>query len=226
MIQYLVLHLVGPLQAWGENSRFDLRDTISFPTKSGICGILLAASGDSGSQSELLERLAEAELIVFSIGESHTKLRDFHMVGNGYNESDKWEKLNTPKKSDGTTPVGGGARLTHRYYLQDAEFWAVYALPIKLAEKFANALQNPVYDLYLGRKNCVPTAMIYGGAFDTKEAAYGVIKEAIGEEKPIHIIRDASPDEEDSFYLNDIPVQFGVHKRYRDRCVIEEPFSF
>lgn len=226
MIRYLVLHLAGPLQAWGDNSRFDLRETLPFPTKSGICGILLAASGDPGPQCELLERLAEAQLTVFSIGEKHAKMHDFHMVGNGYDDSDKWQKLNAPKKSDGTTPVGGGARLTHRYYLQDMEFWAVYALPADLAEKFAAALQDPVFDLYLGRKNCVPTAMIYGGLFDSNEAAYCLIRDSIDNSAPVSMIRDADHNDDESFYLNDIPVQFGVHKRYRDRCVVNEPFSF
>ena len=226
MIRYLALHLAGPLQAWGDSSRFDLRETLPFPTKSGICGILLAASGDSGPQCELLEQLAEAELTIFSIGGKQAKLHDFHMVGNGYDESDKWQKLNAPKKSDGSTPVGGGARLTHRYYLQDADFWAVYALPDELAEKFAAALQKPVFDLYLGRKNCAPTEMICGGLFESEECAFERVREYVGSKgsPEVTVIRDAKPGEDDTFYLNDVPVQFGSHKRYRDRCVKMEPF--
>ena len=41
----LVLRLAGPLQSWGEHSTFADRDTLRFPTRSGITGILAAAQG-------------------------------------------------------------------------------------------------------------------------------------------------------------------------------------
>ena len=41
----LLLRLAGPMQAWGDSSRFAQRHTRREPTKSGIIGMLAAAQG-------------------------------------------------------------------------------------------------------------------------------------------------------------------------------------
>ena len=81
-MKYLLLWLAGPLQSWGADSRFDFRQTLEFPTKSGVYGMLLAASGDSGPQEELLARMADAPLTVVTFEAKSGRLQDFHMVGN------------------------------------------------------------------------------------------------------------------------------------------------
>ena len=60
MDKFLTLWLEAPLQSWGCDSRFDARHTLDYPTKSGLYGLLLAASGDLGAQEELLGALADA----------------------------------------------------------------------------------------------------------------------------------------------------------------------
>ncbi len=89
-MKYLFLWLEGNLQSWGADSRFNSRRTLEFPTKSGIYGLLLAASGDSGPQEELLARMADAPLSVLTFQNDQKKLNDYHMVGDGYNRKDKW----------------------------------------------------------------------------------------------------------------------------------------
>lgn len=42
---YLLLWLEGPLQSWGHDSRFGRRETLHFPTKSGVLGMVCAALG-------------------------------------------------------------------------------------------------------------------------------------------------------------------------------------
>ena len=41
----LLLRLKGPLQSWGDSSRFTRRETRQEPTKSGVLGLLAAAQG-------------------------------------------------------------------------------------------------------------------------------------------------------------------------------------
>src|SRR5512136_1449116 len=43
----VLLRLSGPLQAWGVQSRFSIRDTGLEPSKSGVIGLLCAALGRS-----------------------------------------------------------------------------------------------------------------------------------------------------------------------------------
>ncbi len=226
-MRYIVLYLAGPLQAWGADSRFDLRETLPYPSKSGIFGMLLAASGDSGPQIELLERMAKDISMTVFCFKNAGRLHDFHMVGNGYDKSDPWEKLNIPKTSDGKNAVGGGAKLTHRYYLQDAAFCVLLQMPDDLAEKFSTALQSPVYDLYLGRKCCVPSAMIFQGNMPAEDQAKQKIQQiaemySLEPEKKVLEIAEKQPG---CILLNDVPVEFGLHRRYRDRWIMEKPYT-
>jgi len=43
----LLLRLAGPMQSWGYESKFEIRRTGAFPTKSGVIGMLAAALGMS-----------------------------------------------------------------------------------------------------------------------------------------------------------------------------------
>src|SRR5579859_3193440 len=53
----LLLRLEGPLQSWGSRARWDVRDTQTEPTKSGIVGLLGCAlgypMGDARLETEL-----------------------------------------------------------------------------------------------------------------------------------------------------------------------------
>ncbi|GAB1484609.1 hypothetical protein MASR2M78_34270 [Treponema sp.] len=112
--------------------------------------------------------------------------------------------------------------MTYRYYLQDAHFGVILELPEDLADQVSTALQNPVFDLYLGRKDCVPTDFIYRGLYPTTEEAVSEL-DRIASEKGLNldfkVINGDFPVEGDVLTLNDIPVQFGTEKKYRDRRV-------
>jgi len=233
---HILLWLEAPLQSWGADSKFGRRDTLPFPTKSGVAGLMLCALGASGEQTELLSRLAPLRQTVMSYVQIRVSrnnelqkvdreplLRDFQMVGSGYDESNPWETLLIPKTSEGARAVGGGTKLTYRYYLQDARFAVVVELPGDLVKPIADALQSPVYDLYLGRKSCVPTDYIYRGTFPTEEIALQKADEiARGKGSLIEdfrVVDGERPDEGEVLTLNDVPLQFGELKRYRDRRV-------
>ena len=64
--KFLLLWLEASLQSWGADSKFGRRDSLSFPTKSGVAGLLLCALGDSGEQRELLAKLASLKQTVVS----------------------------------------------------------------------------------------------------------------------------------------------------------------
>lgn len=114
--------------------------------------------------------------------------------------------------------------MTYRYYLQDAAFAVVMEVPADKAETIAEALQSPAWDVYLGRKNCVPTDFIYRGIFDNEAEALEQAGSIAGQKNRIEDFRvlhgalaDGVADE--VFTINDVPVQFGEDKRYRDRQV-------
>ena len=68
--KYILLWIEAPLQAWGADSKFGRRDTLPFPTKSGVLGLVLCAMGASGPQNELLAKLSSGVLQI-EIGRAH-----------------------------------------------------------------------------------------------------------------------------------------------------------
>lgn len=234
-IQYLLMWIEAPLMSWGSSSRFARRDSEQFPTKSGIFGMLLAAMGKSGSQTELLGEIGGLPQIVISFvpaeqnrGNSslpHKKplnplLMDFQMVGSGYDDSDPWETFMIPKKLGGGKAVGGGTKMTYRYYLQDKRFAVIQALPAAVANEADIALRNPIYDTFLGRKCCIPTDEVARGVYDTAQEALACAYD-IGKQKqlePSFKVLEGK-QEGNQLVLNDIPIRFGERKEYRDRVV-------
>lgn len=230
--RYLLLWLEAPLQSWGHDSKFGRRDTLNFPTKSGVLGLVCSALGAGGEQCELLAEFSALNQTVLSFVRTRVKdgeptkldreplLRDFHMVGSGYDDKDPWASLLIPKTSEGKKAVGGGAKMTYRYYLQDAYFAVVLQVLDDKADAIAVALQNPAWDVYLGRKNCVPTDFIFRGLYADEDEA---IAQALALAQSKSLLEDfrvlGGEHEGEVLTLMDVPIQFGERKLYRDRRV-------
>ena len=152
MSSYLLLWLEGPLQAWGYDSKFGLRLTLPFPTRSGVMGLILSALGAGGEQKELLGRFRSLHHAVYAYslpGIASSELVDFQVVGNGYDASSDWESKMIPKKRDGNAAVGGGSKLTFRHYLQDAAFAVIQEVPDDMAGMIEESLKAPVWPVFL-----------------------------------------------------------------------------
>jgi len=241
--RWMLLWFEAPLQSWGADSKFSRRDTLEFPTKSGVLGLLLCAMGASGEQKDLLASFSSLKQTVLSFRYSKESfcqkdplLCDFQMVGAGYNSKDRWQNNCIPKTEKGKKPNGSGTKLTHRYYLQNAVFAVLLEVPADMTEKISNALQNPVYPIYLGRRCCVPTDFVYHGEFASENEAelaasdYATKKSELRNENlpdyakkslflNFKVIDGDFPEKGDVFTLNDVPIQFGTQKMYRDRRV-------
>ncbi|MDO5536854.1 MAG: type I-E CRISPR-associated protein Cas5/CasD [Desulfovibrionaceae bacterium] len=228
---FLLLWLEGPIQSWGVDSRFYNRSTLDFPTRSGVLGLLCAAAGMGGEQVEWLARMAECSqtVVAYSLPPSWRdsyedgppRLCDMQTVGNGYNPADAWELLMIPKTSRGTKSQGPGIKKTYRYYLLDMAYACVLSMPDDEAEKMSRALESPVWDLYLGRRNCVPTDFIGRGVFDSEEAALKA-GEDIAREKQLmrrFSVVEHEVENSDPVVLPDVPLRFGMMKQYRSRMV-------
>lgn len=226
---YLVLWLEAPLQSWGHDSKFGRRDSLDFPTKSGVLGLICCALGAGGTQRDWLKRWANVPMQVLAFVRADHQgnplprlplLRDFHMVGSGYDPKNPWQKLMMPKTFEGKNPVGKGTKLTYRYYVQDMAYAVLLQAPAAESEGVAEALTNPVWDLYLGRKNCVPTELIYQTTLtDEQQALEQIHQIAKNKQRALAFNVLEGQHEGELLTLNDVPVQFGPHKLYRDRQV-------
>lgn len=158
----LVLRLAAPLQSWGTQSRFSIRDTAREPSKSGVIGLIAAAIGRprDGEIDDLM-----ALRMSVRIDRDGTLQRDYHTAGGG-------------KRPDGTDygvakANRGKAKpvVSHRYYLADADFRvALEGCDDSLLESIAHALTKPKWPLYLGRKAFVPSQPICLGIRQSQSA--------------------------------------------------------
>lgn len=133
----LVLLLSGPLQSWGDASRFSRRSTRHEPTKSGVVGLLASALGRTREES--VDDLAQLELAV-RVDQRGGVMRDFQTAH----------------------PEGKSALpISSRYYLSDAKFAVALGGPEALVAELASAVQHPCWPLYLGRRSCPPDRPIF-----------------------------------------------------------------
>jgi len=208
----LLLRLAGPLQAWGGESKFEIRRTESFPTKSGVIGFLAAALGRRRD-----EPLDDLNVLKFGIriDQPGELIQDFH----------------TARMNDKTSYV------TYRYYLSDAVF--LVGLESDDKEKLANlikAMNQPVFPLFLGRRSCPPTLPIILGIRELplfealKQEPWLVAdwrqkKDRFRLNSKLPIITDAKADSNSSVLQKDLPKSFSPFKReYEYRAISNQGY--
>lgn len=155
----LLLRLAGPMQSWGDQSMFNRRDTRPQPTKSGVVGLLAAASGHP-------REAPLGDLLGLTMGvrvdQEGILLRDYHTVSD-YQGRPLLQAGVSAKGVQKPTSPSKYTHVTQRFYLQDAVFVAAVAGPAVLMEALAEAVARPAFPLALGRRSCVPSQPIVLG---------------------------------------------------------------
>ena len=149
----LLMRLAGPMQSWGTQSRFTMRDTGLEPSKSGVVGLLCAALG--WAREELLDDLAGLLMGVRVDCPGVMKV-DYHTAGGGALPGGR--PYGVAKANRGKPDTV----LSNRYYLADADFLAgMESDNMALLRRLDDALRDPVWQLCLGRKAFVPGVPVY-----------------------------------------------------------------
>jgi CRISPR system Cascade subunit CasD len=220
----LAFYLDGPMQSWGASSRFQHRKTESFPTKSGVLGLLAAALGidkHAPDEAERLAPLAALQFSVFAVVNSEkpreiVRLVDFHTVGGGYDRNDPVERLHITTKASGgpSTTV-----ITHRTYLTDARFIAVLSGDPTLLQTCAAALEDPKWGVWFGRKSCLPAAPLSPVLADSPSEAVAAVLEKLNSQTKLAVSHGQEQSEGDgTWFQSDQPVSFGK-REFRSRPV-------
>lgn len=163
--KYLAIRLEGPLQSWGYDSQYNRRNTGLMPTKSAIAGMCCAALGflrGSDAEKIFLESFEKVKMTAIAIPKKGQKkdlqvrrFQDYHTVQN-------------TKTADGKNK---DCHITNRQYLVDAAFGVVLEGIASLMSKIADALDNPVWGIWLGRKTCIPSSPVFAGIRDDASEA-------------------------------------------------------
>lgn len=158
----LLLRLEGALQSWGDHSKWDVRDSGDFPSKSGVVGLLACAMGLERGDPDIAA-LSQAMHMAVRADRPGVRMLDFHTVQGHplYNAEGKPRSSNTI--------------VSPRWYLQDASFLVALDLPEAWRDRVEEALRHPVWPIYLGRKSCVPSRPVW----ECKTDAYSGLMDAI-----------------------------------------------
>ena len=122
------------MASWGDIAVGVDRPSYAYPSKSAILGLITAALGISRDEESLHCQMAKGYGFAVRVDNMGTPLSDYH-----------------------TIQVPTRTILSRRDYRLDAlatvVLWEITSAPYSLG-KLAEALQSPVYTLYLGRKSC------------------------------------------------------------------------
>lgn len=220
----LLLRLAGPMQSWGDHSTFSERDTWTYPTRSGLIGLIASAFGRL--RGEPIDDLADLAFTI-RVDRAGTVIQDFHTVGGGLPR-----EQTVPTAEGGRRGPGLGTIVSRRYYLSDAVFTVAVTGPERLLRAVAAALERPAWAPYLGRRSC-PTEIPLLLRATTEDPVVHLLQflplaravpAAAGDTVPVDFVLDKPPacDEKDTSraIVNDIPIDFHPHRRrYRSRSV-------
>ena len=178
--KYLALRLQGPLQSWGVDSQYSRRNTGLIPTKSALAGMCCAALGfarGSAAEEAFLNDFAALRMTAIAVPrEIERKFADARTVKLAVRRLQDYHTVQNTRKADGGIK---DCHITYRQYLTDASFGVVFEGDAVLLGQIAEALADPKWGLWLGRKACIPTAPVLAGLCDSRDEA---MKLVIGDE--------------------------------------------
>ena len=212
---FLALFLDAPLQSWGYGSRFDYRTTLSFPTRSGIMGMICAAMGIDRNDAGSLRQFDATGMKSFTFSQNG-RLVDFHTVGGGFDP--KSERRHMVRRANNATPE---TVVTHREYLTHTRFGVILDGPETLIRRIAGALRHPRWGIWLGRKSCVPASPICQGVFADEQGALDRLKQVAGTEEIRRVVSESTNFDGGVDTLMDVPLDF-AKRRFAPRRISVE----
>ena len=212
----LLLKISPPLQSWGVNSKFyQTRLTSRAPSKSGVIGMICAAFG--WPRTHDLSRLRALRMGV-RIDEPGRLEMDYHTVAS-HPERDGVKGLSSTK-------------VTKRWYLTDAAF--VVGLESddeSFLDEIRDALVNPRWCLYAGRKSCpVNHDLVIGIVDSTLEDALAPVNTPLivltgydrkprGNDRSVEALIESN-DGDDLLTVEDEPLSFDpLNRRFATRTM-------
>lgn len=208
----LLLRCVAPLQSWGVQSRYSIRDTAREPSKSGVIGLLCAALGRPRLHD--VGDLASLRMGV-RVDREGVILRE-------------WQTAKATAE--------GNATISTRYFLNDAAFLVgLEGEDAALLEALHAALRNPRWHLFLGRKSCPPSLSPYvkdglkEAELEEALKSYPWLGLAPSEYAKLTALRVVLDDPEGAEVRPDLPVSFATRsfrlRRVRTEFVPPPPWG-
>lgn len=161
----LIFTLSAPMMSFGGINAWKHRSTESAPTKSSIVGIISCAMGLGRNNPEIIN-LSRSIKVGVRVDRKGLIEEDFHTVSGIFLNVDgkKMGKIDDPF-----------TQIIEREYVEDAVFTIVIAAEDTMIDKIQQAFEHPKWQIFIGRKSCVPSIPVLG----VKVIDYADIEDAI-----------------------------------------------
>jgi len=206
MKKTIVLNFKG-LQSWGESSKKITRDTIEFPTLSGVVGILQSACGVYEENNDpLWEKITNIQMSILIVNPG-LKQVDYQTAANAV-------KMDCSASKDTV--------VSYRYFLTDAHFLIAITANQNLIEIIAAGLKCPKNMLYMGRKAFPLNFDFFMGVHDggnAEKILLNLLKNNGGKTNhTYYLVEESITNEVHSMILWDKPLR---NKKFAPRKIIK-----
>lgn len=214
----LLLNMDAPIQSWGMDSPFEVRNTLRHPTKSAVVGMIACALGWDRNHDLSQLRALRFGVRVDSEGILY---RDYHTTSLHPDRDSRLPKTQW-NKAPGMKTV---TKQSYRWYVLDAKSRiGIESDDTALLEDIRHALMSPSYALFCGRKSCPSPLGLVMGIIDSPlhEALWMNTKELAEHGMGTH-------DDMDAFryrVMVDEPMYVLVEDRSGDMKINDTPLSF
>lgn len=169
MRSYLVFRCYGPMVSWGDIAVGEHRRSYAQPSKSAILGLVAAALGIRRDEEERLRKLYESFGFAVCVESEGLPLRDYHTI---QTPSASTGPHRTRREELAVDPEKLNTLLSSREYRCDAlslaALWSTAKTEWSL-ENVHNALREPHFTLYFGRKSCPPAYPLHPLVIDAAD---------------------------------------------------------
>ena len=189
----LLLKFSAPMQSWGTETKLNDHKTDSYPSKSGVIGMIASSMGRRRDES--VDDLASMKFGI-RIDKPGVLTPDFQTAAIRKSIQDKTRDLQDYAKYIGT-----------RYFLADALFTVALEGRLDDLETIAYNLNHPAYPLYFGRRGFPVNIDLVAGIYD-KNLDDALLSH--GYKAGMRVIVETASGGE---MVHDVPVSFDFRKR-------------
>jgi CRISPR system Cascade subunit CasD len=160
-MDYLVFQLQGAMASWGEAAVGEYRSSHEYPTASALAGLIAAALGLRRDQETELRALNAGYLFGIGVCQAGALLRDYHTAQVPGRASMKGRRHVTRKDELSLARSDLNTILSTRDYRQGVDLLVAVQARVdapRTLEALQQAIAQPAFVLYLGRKSCPPSA--------------------------------------------------------------------
>lgn len=231
----IVARLAGPLQSYGEQTRFSARGTLPYPTYSALTGLARAALGlGRDSNSDTVAWLRGLSMAI-RVDEAGTMMVDYQTINAPEATAYTWLSVADRKRLQHTVPNGSGRvwrvhsdvppMETRRTYVADAVFsWFIEGANDEIS-RLRQALEEPYWQLSLGRKACIPEWPLFLGITNSSMLVAAEEVPVVGDKgsRKMYVLAGEKPSGAQMIVCADDPLGSHPHDGYglRERHVTD-----